>query len=182
MAVCGATCDVTIDDQAADQWRTLRLAAGQELSLGVSAGPGLRNYVAIGGLLGRACRAGLARYLYDRSNRRTRGAPIAVRRRHPFGRRSSLGASLRVKCAAIPVYEHDWVLEAMRGPQADPDYMTTEDMAEFFSKAWTVSPQSSRTGIRLEPHKFHWARNPVVRREVIRRTFWMIPTRWVAWT
>jgi urea carboxylase len=64
----------------------------------------------------------------------------------------------RIKQAALPTYEHEWTLHAIRGPQADPEFMTAADMDTFFSRAWKVSPQSSRTGIRLEPHRFQWAR------------------------
>ena len=46
----------------------------------------------------------------------------------------------------------------MRGPQASPDYLTEEDMEEFFSRSWPVDKNSNRTGIRLESHKFKWAR------------------------
>jgi allophanate hydrolase subunit 2 len=31
-------------------------------------------------------------------------------------------------------------------------------MESFFSRAWPVDPNSNRTGIRLESHKFEWAR------------------------
>jgi urea carboxylase len=46
----------------------------------------------------------------------------------------------------------------MRGPQADPDYMTSEDMDFFFSHAWKVDRNSNRMGVRLESHKWQWAR------------------------
>lgn len=157
-AVCGAKCAVSLDGQVADQWRTLRVAGGQELSLGIALGPGIRIYVAFGGFIdvpqvlgsratytiggiggidGRALRAGDLIPLTD----------VHLDRR-----------PMRVTPAALPLYEHEWTLEAIRGPQADPEYLTADDMDLFFSKAWNVSPQSSRTGIRLEPHRFQWAR------------------------
>jgi urea carboxylase len=46
----------------------------------------------------------------------------------------------------------------MRGPQADPDYMTPEDMEFFFTHAWKVDRNSNRMGVRLESHKWQWAR------------------------
>jgi hypothetical protein len=46
----------------------------------------------------------------------------------------------------------------VRGPQATPDYLTEEDMEEFFTRTWKVDKNSNRTGIRLASHKFKWAR------------------------
>jgi urea carboxylase len=67
-------------------------------------------------------------------------------------------AGRRFKHAARPTYARDWEIEAMRGPQASPDYLTEEDVAAFFSRAWSVDRNSNRTGIRLESFKFQWAR------------------------
>ena len=46
----------------------------------------------------------------------------------------------------------------MRGPQAAPDYLTEADMEVLFGRRWPVDRNSNRTGIRLESHKFEWAR------------------------
>lgn len=46
----------------------------------------------------------------------------------------------------------------MRGPQSAPDFLTEADLAVFFGRAWPVDRNSNRTGIRLESHKFEWAR------------------------
>lgn len=57
-----------------------------------------------------------------------------------------------------PAYGREWEIEAMRGPQASPDYLTDEDMEVLFSRTWSVDRNSNRTGVRLESHKFQWAR------------------------
>jgi len=64
----------------------------------------------------------------------------------------------RLRTNARPQYGSQWEIEAMRGPQADPDYMTAEDMEFFFSHAWKVDRNSNRMGVRLESHKWQWAR------------------------
>ena len=46
----------------------------------------------------------------------------------------------------------------MRGPQAAPDYLTEGDLETLFGRAWPIDRNSNRTGIRLESHKFLWAR------------------------
>jgi urea carboxylase len=44
------------------------------------------------------------------------------------------------------------------GPQASPDFLTEADVERFFRRSWSVDKNSNRTGIRLEPEKFEWAR------------------------
>jgi urea carboxylase len=46
----------------------------------------------------------------------------------------------------------------MRGPQAAPDYLTENDMQTLFGREWTIDRNSNRTGVRLESHRFEWAR------------------------
>src|SRR6266478_536117 len=64
----------------------------------------------------------------------------------------------RLRTDRRPQHETHWEIEAMRGPQADPDYMTPEDMEFFFSHPWKVDRNSNRMGVRLESHKWRWAR------------------------
>jgi allophanate hydrolase subunit 2 len=47
----------------------------------------------------------------------------------------------------------------MRGPHAAPDFLTEADMETLFGRAWPIDRNSNRTGIRLESHKFEWARS-----------------------
>jgi urea carboxylase len=68
------------------------------------------------------------------------------------------GARHRLRAAVRPEYARDWEVRAMRGPQAAPDYLTEGDMEALFSRRWPVDRNSNRTGIRLESHKFEWAR------------------------
>ena len=46
----------------------------------------------------------------------------------------------------------------MRGPHAAPDFLTENDMETLFGRPWPVDRNSNRTGVRLESHKFEWAR------------------------
>ena len=92
---------------------------------------------ALGGLEGRALRQG------DR---------LAL------GQERADGDPRRLKQSARPTYAREWEIEAIRGPQASPDYLTEADMETFFGRSWPVNPNSDRTGIRLESHKFEWAR------------------------
>jgi urea carboxylase len=64
----------------------------------------------------------------------------------------------RLAAGARPVYAREWELEAVRGPQASPDFLTEADMETLFGRTWPVDRNSNRTGIRLESFKFQWAR------------------------
>jgi urea carboxylase len=158
LAVCGAETDVTLDGEPVPLWESRRASAGTELRIGICQGPGFRQYVAfsggidvpplfgsratytmgaLGGLDGRALKAGDS-------------LPLGSARD---------GAPRRFKESARPAYTREWEIEAMRGPQASPDYLTEEDMQTFFGRAWSVDRNSNRTGVRLESHLFQWARS-----------------------
>ena len=160
VAVCGPEAAATLDEDPLPLWESARARAGSILRIGVPAA-GFRFYVAaggginvpkifgsratytmgsIGGLDGRALRKG------DRlpigSEQAPRGDPVS--RRFPHSER--------------PSYGRVWELAAMEGPQGAPDYLTSGDMEAFFAREWSVDTNSNRTGIRLEPHAFQWAR------------------------
>jgi 5-oxoprolinase (ATP-hydrolysing) subunit C len=158
VAVCGADAGATLDGERIPAWESRRVRPGAVLEMEFAPGPGFRIYVgvsggidvppffgsrstytmgALGGLDGRALRE---------DDRLTLGAEGAD------------GSSRRFKESARPDYAREWEIETIRGPQASPDYLTEADMETFFDRAWSVNPNSDRTGIRLESHKFDWAR------------------------
>jgi 5-oxoprolinase (ATP-hydrolysing) subunit C len=158
VAVCGAEAGTTLDGERISVWESRRVGPGAELRMEFAQGPGFRIYIAVsggvdvppffgsrstytmgalGGLEGRALRAG------DR---------LAL------GEEASTADPRRLKKSARPQYAREWEIETIRGPQASPDYLTEADMETFFGRAWPVNRNSDRTGIRLESHKFEWAR------------------------
>src|SRR5207245_2417400 len=86
------------------------------------------------------------------------GRPLARGDRLPLGEAGGNGAPRRFRESVRPAYAREWEVRAMRGPQAAPDYLTEADMVTFFSRSWPIDRNSNRTGIRLESHKFEWAR------------------------
>src|SRR3990170_6920308 len=161
VAVCGAEADLPVDGEPVPFWESRRVGAGSELRIGVSQGPGFRMYAAISGGIDVPLVLG-SRATY------TMGALGGLEGRAlRKGDRLSLGAespdaasaaSRRFKPSARPAYAREWEIEALRGPQASPDFLAEEDMQAFFSRTWSVDRNSNRTGIRLESHKFEWAR------------------------
>jgi biotin-dependent carboxylase-like uncharacterized protein len=159
VAVCGAHADTSLGGEALPGWESRRVEPGTELRMEFAQGPGFRLYVGISGGVD------VPPFFESRSTYTMgqlgghEGRPLAA------GDRISLGdpggddaAGRRFKEAARPEYAREWEVETIRGPQATPDYLTEADMEIFFGRAWSVDRNSDRTGIRLEPYKFEWAR------------------------
>jgi biotin-dependent carboxylase-like uncharacterized protein len=158
VAVCGAHAEVTLDGEAIDSWESQPASAGSELRISISPGPGFRCYVGISGgidvpeLFGSRATytmGGLGGF---------KGRALAAGDRLSLGSPASGARRMRFAQSARPDYGRDWEIAAMRGPQATPDYLTDGDMEEFFSRSWPVDRNSDRTGVRLESHRFEWAR------------------------
>lgn len=159
ICVGGAQAPVTIDGQEVELWTSYRVEAGSEVRIGIAPGPGFRQYVAVSG--------GIAvPELFGSRSTYTMGALGGYEGRSlqsgdelPLGVEVGAEAGRRLSTRARPEYVRDWQVEAVRGPQASPDFLTEDDMATFFDRWWSVDPNSNRTGIRLESHKFRWARS-----------------------
>jgi 5-oxoprolinase (ATP-hydrolysing) subunit C len=155
VAVCGAEAPLTIDGEDVALWESHDLPAGEELAIGVAPGPGFRLYLAVAGGID-------VPPLYGSRATYTMGALGGLDGRAlQAGDRLPVGEPRRVSARrfrARPEYSREWELRAMRGPQASPDFLTEADMATLFSRAWSVDRNSNRTGVRLESHRFEWAR------------------------
>lgn len=158
VAVCGAEAPLTVDGEEIPMWESRRVPAGAELAIGIAPGPGFRLYLAVGGgidvppLFGSRATytmGGLGGY---------EGRALRAGDRLPLGDAPRTPTLRKFKETARPTYTREWEVAAMRGPQASPDYFTESDMRTFFSRAWAIDRNSNRTGIRLESHKFEWAR------------------------
>lgn len=158
VAICGAETEVTVDGTQVPVWESHRVPSGSEIAVGLAPGPGFRCYLAVDGgfdvpvLLGsRATYTMGALGGLD-------GRPLQQGDRLPLGEADGGGVLYRFRASVRPQYARDWEVRAMRGPQAAPDYLTEGDMQALFTRRWPVDRNSNRTGIRLESHKFEWAR------------------------
>jgi urea carboxylase len=86
------------------------------------------------------------------------GRPLQQGDRLTLGEPVRNGGARRLADGARPRYSREWEVRAMRGPQAAPDFLTERDLETLFGRPWPVDRNSNRTGIRLESHKFEWAR------------------------
>src|SRR5918996_4589336 len=154
VAVCGAEADVTIDGEPVPLWESRRVGPGTELRIGISQGPGFRQYVAVSGGVDVPLFFGSRSTYTMGALGGHEGRALQAGGRLPPGEGGEAGAPRRLKESQRPAYSRHWEIETVRGPQATPDYLTEEDMEEFFTRTWKVDKNSNRTGIRLEPHKF----------------------------
>jgi allophanate hydrolase subunit 2 len=73
------------------------------------------------------------------------GRPLAHGDRLAVGEENEAPAR-RFKESTRPEYAREWEIEAVRGPQATPDYLTEADMETFFGRAWSVDRNSAAPG------------------------------------
>ena len=158
VAVTGADMSPTVNGGPIPAWQSVPLEAGDVLALRAAQHGGFRAYVAIQGGID------VPQYLGSRATFTVGGfggfAGRALKKGDVVALGAAGGVGLR-RCfdpARRPVYGETWEIAAIRGPQADPDYLTADDMAFFFSHAWKVDRNSNRMGVRLESHEWRWAR------------------------
>jgi biotin-dependent carboxylase-like uncharacterized protein len=158
IAVTGAEAPLTMDGEPVALWESRRVHAGAELAIGVSPGPGFRLYLAVdGGFDVPELFGSRATYTMGALGGHE-GRPLQKGDRLALGEAGGDGAGRRFKTGSQPAYSRDWEVRAMRGPHAAPDFLTEGDMATLFGRPWPVDRNSNRTGVRLESHKFEWAR------------------------
>jgi biotin-dependent carboxylase-like uncharacterized protein len=160
VAVCGAEAEVSLGGETLPLWESRRAGAGAELRIGIAPGPGFRQYVAVSGGIDVPPFFGSRSTYTMGALGGHEGRALQPGDRLPIGKEDARapGAPQRFRQELRPAYSRNWEIETARGPQAAPDYLTEEDMEEFFSHSWPVDKNSNRTGIRLESHKFKWAR------------------------
>ncbi len=157
IALAGAAMDATLDGEPVPFWQAVPVAAGSILRLGPVQGAGLRTYLAVGGgfdvpdYLGSKSTFTLGRF-GGHAGRTLRSGDVL-----------HLASSAKVTPqtlpkALVPHYTHDWEIAVLYGPHGAPDFFTPDDIATFFSTAWEVHYNSSRTGVRLIGPKPQWAR------------------------
>ena len=159
LAVCGADAPLTVDGDEVAAWESHRVPGGSELAVGLAPGPGFRVYVAVdGGFDVPPLFGSRATYTMGALGG-FEGRPLQTGDALPLGQPGTNGAGRRLSVSARPEYSRGWEVRAMRGPHAAPDFLTESDMQTLFGRAWPIDRNSNRTGIRLESHKFEWARS-----------------------
>ena len=159
VAVCGAEADLSISGEPAALWQSHRVASGDELRIGVTQGPGFRLALAVGGGIDVPVVLGSRATYTMGALGGHEGRALARADLLPLGAEEQPAPLRRFRPDRRPSYARDWEIEAMRGPQASPDFLTDADMELLFDRHWMVDRNSNRSGIRLESHRFEWARS-----------------------
>lgn len=158
IALTGAEAGATVNGEPVAFAQSLAIRAGDELKIGMAKGPGFRTYLTVSGgidvpeILGSRSTYTMGALGGHEGRKLANGDTL------PVGTIGHAAAGRSLPDSARPAYQSCWDVEVMRGPQADPDYLTAADMETFFAKEWSVDRNSNRTGIRLETHRFEFAR------------------------
>lgn len=137
-------------------WEGVSAEPGDELEIGAVRGPGFRVYLAVSGGID------VPVYLGSRSTH-TR-AQVGGLQGRPLRHGDLLctcpatPVRRRVPLVSRPAYENAWEVEIVKGPYADPDYLTGDDWTLLTSATWKVDLNSDRWGTRLVGPRFGWAR------------------------
>lgn len=158
VAITGADIDARLDGEPVAMYRTLRIGAGQTLSLGRVRGRGARAYLAVAGgfdcpaYLGSRATFTLGQFGGHAGRALRPGDVLRLAAVEPAAPERAVAPEHRPQLPAL------WQLRVVYGPHGEPDFFTDEDMAAFFSHHWEVHYNSSRTGVRLIGPKPVWAR------------------------
>jgi 5-oxoprolinase (ATP-hydrolysing) subunit C len=160
IALCGTPMPATLNGEPLPLWESVAVAAGDELRLRMSKGPGFRAYLAFAGgidvpeIFGSRATHTLAGLGGLEGRALKKGDRLAL----AAGGNGGAGGGGR-RFDAAPAYAGDWDVEVMIGPQADPDFLTAADVELLCSRPWKVDANSNRVGLRLEPFQLEWARS-----------------------
>ncbi|MEV4732388.1 urea carboxylase [Saccharopolyspora sp. NPDC049426] len=158
VCVTGAPAPVTVDGDAVPMWEPIEVPAGAVLDIGTTKGPGLRTYLLVAGgfdvpeFLGSASTFTLGRF-GGHGGRALRVGDVMAP-----------GVAFGTPAGPVPV-EHRpqlteaWLIGALEGPHAAPEFFTEQDVEVFYATDWQVHFNSARTGVRLVGPRPTWARS-----------------------
>lgn len=160
IVITGADIDARVNDQSIALWTVINIQAGDKLSLGKVTAGGARSYLLVSG--GLEC----PEYLGSRSTFTLGQFGGHVGRTLKTGDVLHLTASTpqpnignTLPTSLIPNISNHWDIKVIYGPHGAPDFLTDEDIEEFFAANWEIHYNSSRTGIRLIGPRPEWARS-----------------------
>ncbi len=158
ISLTGADMSPQLNGEPIPMWQSILVKPGDVLTLGWVKGAGFTAYLTVsGGVEGKNDLGSVATFAIARLGG-IAGRTLQDGDQIPLRPWNGSFVPRRVKESMRPRYDFTMEIAATRGPQADPDYLTAEDMAFFFSHEWKVDRNSGRVGIRLEAHKWQWAR------------------------
>ncbi|SNR75645.1 biotin-dependent carboxylase uncharacterized domain-containing protein [Haloechinothrix alba] len=159
IAICGPDVDVTLNEEPIPLWESVPVQAGDILHCGLIRGTGHRLYLSLrGGIAVPTVFGARSTFLVagiGGHNGRALERADVVKVNVPNDQQAT---TRRVPTSLRPSYTNSWEIEVLRGPHADPDFLTAEDYDEFLSTCWRCDLRSDRVAARFNPHRFRWAR------------------------
>lgn len=163
VSVCGADLPVTLDGEPQPMWSRIVIRKSQILELGKVTGNGLRTYLAVKGGFPQ-----IPKFLGSKSTAPELGFGGIQGRKLLIHDILNLSPQSRIWAAeatplslppnVIPDFTENVTICCIDGPYASEDVLTSEGYATLYEASWTVSHNSSRSGIRLEGPRLKWAR------------------------
>ncbi|ROQ40789.1 urea carboxylase [Frondihabitans sp. PhB188] len=171
VAVTGALATIEVDGVPVAQWEPFDVGAGQTVSVGTAAGPGLRLYLAVrggidvppylgsastftlGGFGGHAGRALLAGDVLRTGSPDSEADHPAI-----VGDERLTRIPGPTPAHRRPALTSSWQIGVTEGPHAAPDFFTRADLDAFYATDYGVHHNSARTGVRLIGPRPGWAR------------------------
>lgn len=165
IALTGADCQATLDDESVPLWQPVAVKRGQTLTLG-RAKVGCRAYLAVrNGIdvpeyLGSRSTFALGQF-GGHAGRTLKVADLlpisrpelaACTTPAPVSEPQALPASL------VPEYGDSWHIGVLYGPHGAPDFFSQKSIDTFFASEWQVHYNSNRLGVRLVGPKPEWTR------------------------
>lgn len=157
VCLAGAVEHATLDGRRVVPGRVTVVEPGEVLDLGDTGGPGLRQYLAVGGgiavpsVLGSRTTFLLGKFGGHEGRALAVGDTLAV------GSAENLAAPLDVT-GLLPRLADHWELRVVPGPHGAPEHLTDDGLAELFAAEWRVDHRADRTGVRLVGPAPGWAR------------------------
>ena len=156
--ITGPETHLTVNGKPVPLWESVPVKEGDVVASSIIRGPGYRLYLAVaGGIEVRDAFGSRATHIvagiggFD-GRALERADVLDVVATNEPARRKRLPVSLR------PTYSNNWEVETIMGPHADPDFLTNDDVEHFLTATWRCDLNSDRVGVRLNPHRFQWAR------------------------
>ncbi len=146
IALCGAEMDLTVNDTPANRWETVRVKAGDLITIG-QAKSGCRGYLAVGGgfdvplvMDSRSTYVGGCLGGYE-------GRVLKPGDILPVGRKPQIEKILRFPADQIPDWPSEINLKVVLGPQDD---FFDEALDVLFRSTYMLTPKADRMGCRLQ--------------------------------
>ncbi len=145
ISLTGASVNLKINQREKPLWSTLKVRAGDVVSVG-PAKSGVRSYLAIGGGVWSPTVMGSSSTLVAAGLGGFQGRNLQEGDRIQAGFQEEVPPMLALDDKFIPCFDHQVILRSVQGPQAD---YFDEGLQTFVSSVYVTTPGADRMGVRL---------------------------------